>query len=241
MNETVEIDLREIGKTLLKRAWLIVLCAVILGAAFFVYTVNFVTPLYQAKLSFYVSNTTGESTEGGVASTDLAVALRLVNSYIEILEQDVVLEQVVELLDGQVTTSQLRSMISASVVGDTEIFTVTVTTANPQMSADIANALAMVAPATIRSITGGGTASPIGTAKVPTTRSSPNYMTNAMLGVIVGAVLAVVAILVYMHFDVHIKNEETLEKLCNAPVLGFIPDFAEVSKNASKTAKKVRR
>ena len=241
MNETIEIDLREIGKTLLRRAWLIVLCAVIAGAAFFFYTVNFVTPMYQAKLSFYVSNKTADSTGNGVASNDLAVALRLVNSYIELLEDDVVLDQVAEKLGGQVTSRQLRSMISASVVGDTEIFTVTVTSPNPQMSADIANALAMVAPTTIEQITAGGTATPIGTAKVPTGKSSPNYTTSAMLGAVVGAALAVVAILVAMHFDVHIKNEETLEKICNAPVLGFIPDFAEVSKNASKAAKKVRR
>jgi len=241
MNETMEIDLREIGKTLLKRAWLIILCAVLAGTAYFIYTVNFITPLYQAKLSFYVSNTTSESVGGGVGSNDLAVALRLVNSYIELLEDDVVLDQVSQRLNGQVTPRQLRSMISASVVGDTEIFAVTVTSPNPQMSADIANALAIVAPETIQKITAGGTATPVGTAKVPTSRSSPNYLTNAMLGAIVGAVLAVAAILVYMHFDVHIKNEETLEKICNAPVLGFIPDFAEVSKNASKAAKKVRR
>lgn len=241
MNETIEIDLREIGKTLLKRAWLIVLCAVIAGTAYFIYTVNFITPMYKASLNFYVSNVTSDSTGGGVASNDLAVALRLVNSYIELLEDNVVLDQVTEKLGGQVTPRQLRSMISASVVGDTEIFSVTVTSPNPQMAADIANALAMVAPGTIQRITGGGTATPVGTAKVPTARSSPNYMTNALLGAIVGAVLAVVAILAYMHFDVHVKNEETLERICNAPVLGFIPDFAEVSKNASKAAKKVRR
>ena len=241
MNENIEIDLREISKTLLKRAWLIILCAVIAGAAFFIYTVNFVTPMYRAELSFYVSNITSDSTDGGVASNDLAVALRLVNSYIELLEDDVVLDQVSERLGGQVTPRQLRSMISASVVGNTEIFRVTVTSPNPQMSADIANALAMVGPKTIQEITAGGTATPVGTAKVPTARSSPNYMTNAMLGAIVGAALAVVAILVSMHFDVHIKNEETLERICNVPVLGFIPDFTEVSKNASKAAKKVRR
>ena len=241
MNETIEIDLREIGKTLLKRAWLIILCAVIAGTAFFIYTVNFVTPMYTAELKFYVSNITTDSTGGGVASNDLAVALRLANSYIELLEDDLVLDQVSEKLGGQVTPRQLRSMISASVVGDTEIFAVTVTSPNPQMSADIANALGLVAPGTIQSVTAGGTATPIGTAKVPTGRSSPSYVTNALLGAIVGAVLAVAAILVYMHFDVHVKNEETLEKICNAPVLGFIPDFAEVTKNASKAAKKVRR
>ena len=241
MNETLELDLREIGKTLLKRAWVIILCAALLGTAFFVYTVNFVTPLYQAKLNFYVSNGTGTSESGGVASNDLAVALRLVNSYIELLEDDVVLDQVSEKLNGQVTAKQLRSMISASVVGETEIFTVTVTSPNPQMSADIANALALVAPGTISGITSGGTATPVGTAKVPTGRSSPSYTTNALLGAVVGAALAAVGVVVAMYLDVHVKNEETLEKLTGVPILGMIPDFEEATKKASKQAKKVRR
>lgn len=239
MTETVEIDLREIAKTLLKRAWLIVLCAVILGAVFLVYTVNFVQPLYQSKLSFYVSNTTSASDSGGVASTDLAVALRLVNSYIEILEENVVLDQVAAKLNNQVTSAQLRSMITAAVKEDTEIFTVTVTSPNPQLSADIANTLAVVAPDIISDVTSGGSAKAIGTAKVPTARSSPNYITNTMLGVVVGAVLAAVVVIVAMFMDVHVKNEETLERITGTRVLGFIPDFAEASKPANK--KKVRR
>lgn len=239
MTETLEIDLKEIGKTLLKRAWLIVLCAVVLGAVFLVYTVNFVQPQYQSRLSFYVSNTTSASDSGGVASTDLAVALRLVNSYIEILEEDVVLDKVAAELNHQVSAAQLRGMISAVVKDDTEIFTVTVTSTNPQLSADVANTLAAVAPGVISEVTSGGSAKAIGTAKVPTARSSPDYITNTMLGAVVGAVLAAVVVVVAMFLDVRIKSEDALERITGARVLGFIPDFAEAARPVTK--KKGRR
>ena len=234
----MEIDLREIGRGLLKRAWIIVLSAVVLGAVFLFYTIGFVTPMYQASVTLYVNNNY-EAQSDALTSGDLAVALRLVNSYVEIIQHDVVLDEVAKALpELKLTSGSLSGMVSASVVGETEIFRVVVTTANPHMSADIANTIAQIAPNVIAEIIPGSRATLIDAAKVPTVRSSPNYVTTAILGVFVGAFLATVAILVYMHFDVHVKNEATLEAICNVPVLGVIPDFAETIRNPGK---KVRR
>lgn len=238
MNETLEIDLREIGRLLLKRAWLIVLCAVLLGALALGYTANFVTPMYTATTTLYVNNNTEEELESSkVNSTDLAVALRLVNSYVDIVRREVVMKAVIDKLQMNVTPAQLRSMVSASVQGETEIFSVTVTTPNPQMSADVANAIADVAPGIISGIISGSRATVIDYAQVPTGRSSPNYSTSAMLGALVGAVLAVLAVILADRMDVRLKNEQDLEKLSGAPVLGVIPDFTE----DKKAVKKVRR
>lgn len=238
MTEKLEIDLREIGRGLLKRAWLIVLCAVVLGAAFLFYTIGFVTPMYQASVTLYVNNNY-EAQSDALSSGDLAVALRLVNSYVEITQRDVVLDKVAEALpDLNLSAGALKGMMDVKVAGETEIYTVTITSPNPYMSADIANTVAKVAPEVIGKIIPGSRATLIDAAKVPTTRSSPNYVTSALLGVVVGTVLATVAILVYMHFDVHVKNEATLESICNAPVLGVIPDFTETIK---KPGKKVGR
>ena len=238
MTEKLEIDLREIGRGLLKRAWLIVLCAVVLGAAFLLYTVGFVTPMYKASVTMYVNNNY-EAQSDALSSGDLAVALRLVNSYVQIVQRDVVLEKVAAELPGRkLTEGMLRGMVSASVVNDTEIFVVTVESSDPILSAEVANTIARVAPEVISEIIPGSRASLIDDAKVPTTHSSPNYLTNTLLGVVAGAVLATIAILIYMQFDVHVKNEATLESICKVPVLGVIPDFAETIRNPGK---KVRR
>lgn len=236
MHETVEIDLRELVGALIKKAWLIILCAALLGTAMLAYTANFVTPTYQATATFYVNNNT--STDGDrVDSTDLAVALRLVNSYVDIVKRDVVLSEVVEKLQMNITPAVLRGMVSAQVVGETEIFTVTVTSADPQMSATIANTIAEVAPGIISEIISGSRATVIDYARVPTGRSSPSYTTSAILGAMVGALLAAVFIFIQNRMDVHVKTEEMLAQICGAPVLGVIPDFAD---NAGKS-RKVRR
>ena len=133
MTEKMEIDLREIGRGLLKRAWIIVLSAVVLGAVFLFYTIGFVTPMYQASVTLYVNNNY-EAQSDALTSGDLAVALRLVNSYVEIIQHDVVLDEVAKALpELKLTSGSLSGMVSASVVGETEIFRVVVTTANPHM------------------------------------------------------------------------------------------------------------
>ena len=235
MNETVEIDLREIGRLLLKRAWLIVLCAVMLGGFALAYTVNFVTPMYQATTTLYVNNNTEyENSSNKVNSTDLAVALRLVNSYVDIVRREVVMSAVIDKLQMNISPAALRGMVSAQVQGETEIFSVTVTSPNPQMSADVANAIADVAPGIISGIISGSQAKVIDYARVPGGRSSPNYSSSAVLGALIGAALAILVIILADRMDVRLKSEEDLEKLSGVPVLGVIPDFAEDRKPVKK-------
>ena len=237
MGESVEIDLRELFKVLLKRAWIVILCAVIVGTSVLVYTVNFVTPQYKANVTIYVNNNSGKDSSY-ISSSDLAVALRLVSTYVNIIQSNTVLEKVIAEAGMQLTTEQVRSMISAEVVGETEMFRVTVTTANPQMSADLANAIAAVAPDEIAAIIEGSSAKIIDYARVPKGRSSPNFTTNTILGAAIGAVLAIAVILIQNLLDLRVRNEEELAKIGSVPVLGVIPDLAIEMKNHGK---KVRR
>ena len=237
MAETVEFDLREMFKVLLKRAWIVVLCAVIVGAAVLVYTVNFVTPQYTANVTIYVNNNSGRDNTY-ISSADLAVALRLVSTYVNIIQSNTVLDKVIEETGLMLTTNQVRKMISAEVVGETEMFSVTVTTPNPQMSADLANAIAAVAPGEIAEIIEGSSAKIIDYARVPTGRSSPSYVANTVLGALAGAILAIIVILVQNKMDLRIRSEEELVNICSVPVLGVIPDMTNEMKNTGKKARR---
>ena len=237
MKETVEFDLRELTMILAKRIWIIVLCAVIVGASVLVYTLNFVKPMYKSDVTIYVNNNSGA--EGNyISSADLAVALRLVTTYVNIIQSDTVLEKVIAETGLNATTDQVRSMISAEVVGETEMFRVTVTTTNPQLSADLANAIARVAPGEISKIIEGSSAKIIDYARVAQNRCSPNYTTNTIIGALVGAILAIAVTVFQNVLDVRISSEDDLEKICEIPVLGVIPNLSDDTKEKRR---KVRR
>lgn len=235
--DALEIDVGELFKVVWKRAWIIVLCALLVGGMTLVYTANFVTPMYRAEVTMYVNN--NSSNTDTVSSSNLAVALQLVKTYVNIIKSDRVLEKVIEETGLMLTPKQIRGMLTAESVNDTEMFAVRITSPSPQMSADIANAIADVAPGVISVIIEGSSAKVVDYAKVPTSRVSPSYTTNTIVGTLLGGILAALFFILQHLLDTRIKTEEDLERICQIPVLGSIPDFAHPTKESKK--KKVRR
>ena len=235
--DALEIDVGELFKILWKRAWIIVLCALLVGGMTLVYTANFVTPMYRAEVTMYVNNNSGNTDT--VSSSNLAVALQLVKTYVNIIKSDRVLEKVIEETGLMLTPKQIRGMLTAESVNDTEMFAVRITSSSPEMSMRIANAIADVAPGVISVIIEGSSAKVVDYAKVPNSRVSPSYTTNTIVGTLAGGILAALFFILQHLLDTRIKTEEDLERICEIPVLGSIPDFAYPTKEPKK--KKVRR
>ena len=239
MNDAVEINVQQLAKGVWKRIWIVILATVVLMAGTVFYTANFVTPTYKASVTMYVNNNAGGS--GTVSSANLAVAMQLAKTYVKIIQSDSVLEEVIKETGLNLKTSDIRSMLSAEVVDETEIFRVNVISPNAAMSADIANAIAQIAPEEISNIIEGSTAKIIDYAKVPEGRNAPNITSNGIIGGLVGAVLSVAVLVVIQIADKRIKTEEDLQMICDLPVLGAIPDFVETAKASDKIKKYERR
>lgn len=228
MNKTRELDLRLLVLALMRKLWLIVLCAVLLAAAAFGYTKYFVTPMYRASVTIYVNNNrlNVEGSTATLTTSDLSVAQRLVSTYVITLKSDRVLNKVAQELDVQMSASQIRGMISAEAVDNTEVFNVTITNADPALAAQIANAVAKVAPDEISEIVVGSSTKIIDYATVPKSPSSPNVMRNTALGAVIGIVLAAVIAILQELLDVRVREEQDVVRISDAPILGRIPDFA---------------
>ena len=244
MDHLVEVDIKEILRMCLRKIWLILLGALVVGVAVYLYTAFFVAPQYIAGASFYVNNSQQSSESQKISSSDLATSQRLVLTYVNIIKSDTVLEKVIAEAGLEMTPSQIRSIMAAESIDDTEMFRVRIKHAKPWLAAKIANAIADVAPAEISNILVGSTTKVVDRAKVPTTPSTPNRTQNAIIGALVGAVLAVAYVVIRTLMDVRIKSEEDLALISEAPVLGMIPEFVEEGKSgyaAPKAEKAGRR
>lgn len=238
MNDTVEINVQQLIKGVWKRIWVVVVCAALAMAITVFYTANFVTPTYKASVTMYVNNNSSNSDT--VSSANLAVAIQLANTYVKIIQSESVLEKVVQETGLNLTPTQVRGMLSAEVVDETEIFRVNVISPNAEMSADIANAIANIAPGEISEIIDGSKAKVIDYAKVPSGKNAPNITSSGILGGLVGAVLSCAIIVVILVVDKRIKSEEDLTATYSLPVLGAIPDFVEVSRRSEKQKRKAK-
>lgn len=236
MSENVEIGLKDFLKLLGKRCWVIILGALILGTAVLLYTKQMVKPQYEASIKIFVNNNSQDGSP--ITSGDQQVARRLVATYIGIIESDTVLDKVIAECGVNLDAGKLKRMITAEAVGETEIFQLTVKSENPQLSMDLANTIAKVAPDVIKEFIKGSDTQILDWAKLPKGPSGPNYTFNAMLGVIIGAALSIVGLLVYMLLDTRIKGEEDIGKICRIPIVGTIPNLTTDSK---KPVKKGRR
>lgn len=229
MEKAKEINILALCKSLLRKAWLIVLCAVIFGIGGYIYTAKCVDPMYRSSILLYVNSSARTDDKDNISSSDLATSQRLVKTYIIILRSDPVMDKVAANLERntgkKLSGGAINGMITAGAENDTEVFRVSVSSSDPVLAAQVANAVAAVAPKEIESVILGSSAKVVQHATVAGAPYSPNKTRQAALTAIIGAVLAVAFVLVREFMDVRIKSEEDLAEICDAPILGFIPEL----------------
>ena len=224
--EESEFDLRGLLFCYLRRWWLILLCGAIAASCTFVFVKQFIEPKYRASVSMYVNNMRRDAEVDYITSSNISASQQLVNTYINIVRSDSVLERVVEEADLDVSASTLKSMVSASQVDETEMFRIYVTSTSPRVAAALANAVAEVSVDAVAEIIDGSSVKIIDRAKVPTSIYSPNYMRYTILGGTVGCVGVLVVLTILFLLDVKVKDAEDLERMFGLPVLGQIPVFS---------------
>lgn len=230
----MEIDLRDLLSMLWGRKWLIlaVSLGVCLGALLI--TLLFVTPMYTASISMYVSNNE-DRTSASITAGDLSASQSLVDTYIVVLKSSTLLTKVREQLpaeyDGSVAA--IRKMLTANAIDGTEAFAVSITNADPQAAQTIVNTIAAVAPAEIVRVVRAGEVAVIDYAELPEKADWP-LARNAALGLLLGLLASCLGVVLYHVLDVTVHTAEDLTGAFSLPVLGEIPTIVSVGTEAAE-------
>ncbi len=228
----MELDLKKTISVLISKIWIIITATVLSGVLFFMTNVLFVTPMYTSQTLLYVSNM-AERKSSIVTTSDVAVSREILDTCVVILNSRTVLDKVAEQSGLSYTSSQIKKMISATSVSNTEIFRISVTHSNPREAQIIADTILKVAPGEIKRVMNAGAVSVIDYATLPLSPSSPNIPKNTVLGALLGAMLSVFIILLIQVFDTRVKDEFTLVENFDLPIIGVIPAFKIAGKTAS--------
>lgn len=227
----IEIDLLELLKAIWKKAWLVVLVTVVFAVGAFAGTKLLVTPMYRASAVFYVNS--GGSVSIGSASlslSDISLSTKLVTDYIIILNTRETMDAIADYAGVEYSNAQLKNMIKASAVSNSEFFKIEVTAPVPEDTEIIARAVAQILPKRINEIMEGSTAKVVEKAIVPTSRYSPSYSKNTMTGALIGFFLTCLIIAVAELLDNKIKEEADVKAVSGSPILAAIPDITEAQK-----------
>ncbi|MFI2711122.1 polysaccharide biosynthesis tyrosine autokinase [Micromonospora sp. NPDC018662] len=220
---------------LVRRHWWIMLVTVMLtvGAAALV-TVR-TPPRYQASVTFFVTTPSQAVTAAYQGSLFLQ---QRVKSYADLLTSDRLAQSVVADAPLGLTADQVRSRISTSTKPDTVLLTATVTDTDQTRALKTTEALSakftelvrkvetppneQVSPVKVEVVSG-----PRVTASPVSPRPVRNLVLGGLLGLLVGAGLAVLRGLA----DVRMRDAAALQRVTGSPLLGEIP-FESAAKSS---------
>lgn len=219
--ESIEIDLKRMVLVLWSNLWVILLVGFLVACLSYGYARFMITPSYSATTQLYVNNNYDSP---GFSTSQITAAKELADTYMVIMKSRNVLDEVAEETQLGYDYGQLKKMISAAAVNETEIFQVTVTCANYHHAAMIANSIAHVLPEKIPAVVVGSSVRVVDYAVEKPLPVGPSRLKYAIVGAMIGCVIAAMVVVVFELMDTSINSEEYLAHVYSEyPLLAVVP------------------
>lgn len=228
-NKEVEIDLAEICRVLLNKIWTLILVVVIAGGLAAGYTSFFMTPMYQSTSQIFILNTKVD-----LSLTELQLGSQLTSDYMEIIKSRPVLEATIQELGLDMDYAALSNSITISNPQNTRILYITVTNQDAYMAKTIVDKYTEVSVNYIAQIMDTEKPNVIDYGHIPEGPSSPSMKKNAILGALLGFVIAAGIIIVRYMMNDSIHSSEDVEKYLGISTIGLIPFDGAGSKKKTR-------
>ena len=234
---TTQIDMIKLSLYILKRIWLVILCAAIGFGAMYWYSTRNQRDTYTASGTMYVYNGNPNVVNYQYTSySDITSAVRLIDTYMVVVKSNKVLDAVVERLAPEypnITPGFIKGTLSMGSVDETGVVRVSCVTGDPQMSADICNAVMDVAPSEIIRVVSAGSIEIVDYAVPPTHPDAWSARGRAMRGAMIGAVLAGGLLVLLFLLNRKVTDTKDLTDNYTPPVLASVRRYKEESKDPS--------
>jgi capsular polysaccharide biosynthesis protein len=122
----------------------------------------------------------------------------------------------------EISRESIKSMVSLSVIEDTELLNIDVTSTDPELSLNIAKAYAGIVPADVMTMYKNVEVEIRNTPRTGEANSR-GTVRNTIIGFLGGAILAVIGVFVFSMLDVTVHDRKKIEENFDLPVLGVIP------------------
>lgn len=235
--DEIEIDLKQLFFVIMDRLWIILLSAIALGLAAFIYSRFMIDPVYESTSKVYILNRQDSAT---TTFADIQSSTQLTKDYQILIKSRPVTEQVISNLGLKYSATELSNMIEVNTPTDTRILEITVSNTDPYLAKNIVDEVTAVSAVRISEVMDIEKVNTAEDGNLPAMPVSPNIMKNTMIGILLGIVLSCGIILLVYILDDSIKSEDDIEKYLNISVLGTIP-LDEEEEQRARDGKKARK
>ena len=221
-----QINIKKLVFYLLKRCWLIILCAVIGFTGLYWYAQHYQEDTYTASATVYVLNGNPNVVNYQYTNvSDLNSAVQLLDTYKVVINSTKVMSVVTERLIADypwIFPDYIASTLSMGSVSETGVLRIMSTTFDAQLSADICNAVVDVAPAEIIRVVNAGNIEVIDYAEAPYYPDDRSPMKKGLIGAMAGGILAAALLVLLFLLNRKVTETEDLTDNYTPPVLAEI-------------------
>ncbi|WP_239769857.1 Wzz/FepE/Etk N-terminal domain-containing protein [Mammaliicoccus sp. P-M57] len=216
------IDLSKLFGILKKNIKYLIILPIVFLILSMVITFVFMTPKYSTSTQVLVNQ---KETDSQLLAQQVQSDLQLVNTYSEIIKSPRILDKVSKNLKGKYSSSEISGMLTVSNQAESKILNISVENESRENAGKVANEIANVFSKEASDIMKIDNVSILSKADNNGSKVSPKPLINAVVGVFLGLIVALIIIFLKELFDKRIKTEEEVEELLNLPVLGSIQKF----------------
>ena len=194
------------------------------------YSFYYVTPLYNSSATVVLvqnENLGTNNTDFSITQSDIALNQNLLSTYTKIAKSPKVLEQVINNLNLDISTSELSKRVSVQAVNNAEVFKISVTNENNALAASITNELLNVFSEEVKSLYNMNNVYTIDMAKVSDIPYNVNHFKDIAIFIAVGIFVGAVLVVIVYLLDTTIKSEHEVENYTKLTVLSTIPKYLD--------------
>ena len=217
----VEIDLIELfGYYRQRIIW--IAAAFIIGALIAGCITQFaIAPKYTATAKMYMVSSSSQSV---VDLTDFNIGQSMSSDYVELLKTRPIVQDVIDEQGLSYTYDELVNMITLSVVTDTRIVTINVTSTDKREAMEIANSLAEKGVKELPKVMETPEPHIAEYAIVPVKKSSPSLTKNTMIGALIALLIMLAFFTIQFLRDDTFKTAEDIEREFGVMPMTVIPE-----------------
>ncbi len=244
------LSLKDVITLVMRHIWLIIFLCIFGAVTGYGISKYVLPPKYASQITVYVQCYTDKSEKSDVFN-NINYSKQLVNTYIEVMKDDSVMDAIGEELFEQfdptilaenfsigagdrISSASIRNCLAFTSVNDTSAIRVTAVAKNAEVASFLCNALTKVAPEFMMEAVGVGSINSIGTAKTNYRPIGPNIRKNTFIGGAAGFMLIVFILLAVDFFDNTIKDSDTLKNKYQRAIIGEIRQFGEMRPKKKK-------
>lgn len=202
----------------------ILLLTLLFGMIVLAFTLFFMTPKYEAQTQILVSQSERSTSFNNL---DIETSLQLINTYGDIIESPIVLNDVIDRLKLTETAEDLAAKINIVTEESSQVINITVTDEGQSQAAVIANELSDVFQEKVTEVMSVDNVSVLAPANIVDNpvQVSPDPVLNTIIGLFIGAVTGIVIAFLRTYFDHSVRTPEEVEQHLGLPVLGMTTKF----------------